>query len=816
MSYLPELTQYEENNKELSPSSSVGSTPASGTKNSKITADGKNGGIGEGKQKHGRRAARACKSCHSLKVKCTPADENSPNGPCMRCVNSKRKCEIDPNQTRKRRKKAEMYEANSNSSSSIQEKTIHELQEQVKKLKQQLDMQLQYGSEASPLTSSIGNLDSEITVLRDFNTSKLTLMSNTLRDTADRRNSLMRASESWDIIKSGLITIDEARERFEIFKSRLIEPYYFVHIPRDMTIEELRESQPFLFLGIMSVTNTIYTKSTDLNVTLAIDNAAIQSIVLEVLVVGSKSVELIKTLILLCLWYNTPELFKNRRNHLLNTLSVSMLHDLGFVGRPFLGYDSSSNATNSEFGNIEFSRLIVTLYFSTVCICITLRRRIYVKWTPQVEESCVSLENSTNKEHVRVALFLRLSQQLEQIYLVVHAPDFSEKKPSFSKYIVRGVQNKLNEIKAKISPDDHVFLGYFYTVEAYLYEPIFGNILDSDKGITDTLFQVDAMRNLNNCVTACLNALDEFNKLSINSVATLPLVYASRIIYTVGILLKLRYLMLSIPSLHDKGLVPDNIIFTIQCLTNLIDQSTIVHPFNHILKKTRLVLQLFIQAYASQIQELFRKKADHQNSRNNMGYSGKDFSEIEGLTRLFKKSGSVSASNGIDYHAQVPLDILSYAASYRKSFPNQPDFADHRNSQSVPPIESSRQPLTSSIPQNYSSSDLNATEGMNNMNPNFNNNSNATPAAPNPVNLSLLLKDNSMQTSGTDPSQTRTMNMDSVNNLGNSVPLANPDQLENLYDEFWSDLINTDADKINFSNYSNKNAPVYDDVFFMP
>lgn len=50
------------------------------------------------------RRSIACKSCHALKVKCTPSDPLDPGKPCIRCLNANRKCEIDLNQTRKRRK----------------------------------------------------------------------------------------------------------------------------------------------------------------------------------------------------------------------------------------------------------------------------------------------------------------------------------------------------------------------------------------------------------------------------------------------------------------------------------------------------------------------------------------------------------------------------------------------------------------------------------------------------------------------------------------------------------------------------------------
>lgn len=51
-----------------------------------------------------RRRAVACKSCHTLKVKCIPSDPNDLSSPCVRCIKTKRICEIDVNHTRKKRK----------------------------------------------------------------------------------------------------------------------------------------------------------------------------------------------------------------------------------------------------------------------------------------------------------------------------------------------------------------------------------------------------------------------------------------------------------------------------------------------------------------------------------------------------------------------------------------------------------------------------------------------------------------------------------------------------------------------------------------
>ena len=112
---------------------------------------------------------------------------------------------------------------------------------------------------------------------------------------------------------------------------------------------------------------------------------------------------------------------------------------------------------------------------------------------------------------------------------------------------------------------------------------------------------------------------------------------------------------------------------------------------------------------------------------------------------------------------------------------------------------------------------------MNNVNTEYNQHINANPVPHHAVNnLGSLLNDNSIRNNpGFNQATNNNMDIDNTNsndtNINNSSSgMVNLDQLENFYDEFWSDLINTDSDKFNFGNYSNNTAPLYDEVFFMP
>lgn len=660
-----------------------------------------------GKSKSSRRSV-ACKSCHGLKVKCTPSDIHNPSSPCVRCLNTSRKCEIDLNQTRKRRKKAEIINeknallaktvekspavppdrAAGTASTDIETEpevdTIAKLQNKIKMLEARLELLLQpqqtrsrlgngrfnmadpaENFDSPPFVSKV-DLESEIQMLSDIS-SKLTDLTSEMKAVADRRAFLLKDGTSPDMISNNIITLEEARERLHIYKTKIYAAHPLVEVPDDMSVEELQEKQPFLLNSIMSVSNATYDNSDDVDKSLKLDNFALQKLTIEVMVLGTKSDELIKSLLLLCLWYNTPELFRHRRYHLLNTISVTMLHDLGIISRPSYSYKNEDGAItvnqNNSFHNTEYRSLILILYFTTVSICLILRRTIYVKWTPYVEECCIYLENTKIKRWVELARFARLSNLLDKIHHVLHCPDFSERRNSL--YIISEFQNLLNIIRSHIREDDYSCLAYYYSVVAYLHEPVFGGVFAKD-GESLTLSE-KSVKSIWNCTNASLDALRIFNILTPKQIATIPLFYVSRVTYTAGMLLRLRYLIISLPSHIEKDLVPQSALLEVQKTNKLIHEATIAHGSNHFLKKTRLVMQLFIQTYATQAIELLRRSNDPP--RNIPPMKG-DMSDVDKLARMFipRPYGNKPTSSEDEevFNSPIPLDILSYAATYRR------------------------------------------------------------------------------------------------------------------------------------------------------
>ncbi len=87
-------------NKKEKPSSATPTTSASTTKKDN----------GASKPAPSRRRAVACKSCHTLKVKCIPSDPDDLSSPCVRCIKTRRVCEIDTNYSRKKRKQPQQQQ----------------------------------------------------------------------------------------------------------------------------------------------------------------------------------------------------------------------------------------------------------------------------------------------------------------------------------------------------------------------------------------------------------------------------------------------------------------------------------------------------------------------------------------------------------------------------------------------------------------------------------------------------------------------------------------------------------------------------------
>lgn len=504
-----------------------------------------------------------------------------------------------------------------------------------------------------------------------------------IRVVSSKRQQLLQKDRMKDAISAGIISVDAARQRLQLYREKLYPAHPLVEIEDSVTVEMLIRDQPFLFNAIMTTTTILVEDARDQDMSLTLENHAMEGIVNEVMVAGTKSVELLKALILLSLWYNSPEFFKLRRYHIFNCVAVTLLHDLGIFNRSSVTFSSDAkliHKNDENYKSLEYRSLILILYFSTVSICLILRRTVFVRWTPYVNESCEVLEQMGEQKYRTLAMFLRLNHQLERMHNLIHSHEYAE-KPRLSKYIRAEFQTNLAIIKARMSPDDHRHLAYYYSVEAYLYQPALPDVQWAGTNVGNfPKLDSGTLSAIAHCTASCLFALDEFAKLLATEIAGLPLFYSSRIIYTAGILLRLRYLILSLPSHIEKEMVPKYAILTIQKLSKQFREAQSKFPCNFFLKKMGIILQLFIQTYVTQVMDLLKK---------NDGYTSTSFKSppisiadrddlVHVATTLQGVTGNLITDPQGPSTTTLPLDLLSFAAAaFRNNSeqkePNKPE-----------------------------------------------------------------------------------------------------------------------------------------------
>lgn len=524
---------------------------------------------------------------------------------------------------------------------------------------------------ASPMFVQKLDLEREMTYLCEEDMSLSEILQE-IRTCADRRHELLDSGEPCDVVSLGIISHDEAQVRLDLYRNHLYAAHPLVEIAPSVSVESFMADQPFLFNTIMAISSMVAQRNFDRDTNLRLENHAVHKIVTEVMVAGTKTVEMLKSLILLSLWYNSPEFFKLRRYHILNCVAVTLLHDLGIVNRTTYAYnvnDRQLQRSGDDFSSLEYRLLILILYFSTVSICLILRRAIFVKWTPYVNECCTVLENTGDEKYRQLAMFLRLNHELERIHHIVHAPEAYDSKIRLSRYSLAEFQTNLAIIKSRLRPDDHLHRAYYYLVEAYLHQPILTGLQVNGASPDGCAHRLDAetLSAIAHCTASCLFAMDEFNQLLPGEIAGLPLFYCSRVIYTAGMLLRLRYFILSLPSHVEKELVPRYAIVVILKLHHHVGVASKNFPGNNFLKKMRLILILFIQTYVTQVMDLLKKTDDDMPASFRLGlltHSNKRaLAQMAVLLRKQGDLGNMITDDGQMAGPPLHLDLLSFAAA---------------------------------------------------------------------------------------------------------------------------------------------------------
>lgn len=409
-----------------------------------------------------------------------------------------------------------------------------------------------------------------------------------------------------DVVSQGLITKQEAARRLVIYRTKFYKYYPLVAVDEKESVDDVRRKHPVLFLTIMSIVSPLVeSKSrfensenntspqsnntfTDYDLAVILNHHAIDTIVYEIMILGRKTLELLRCLLLVNLWYNTPEMFHQQKAHLITHMAITMAIDLGLSG----GYSNScspppnpsSAGVNRTREHIKYDRLIrphvlqdpltnecrklwLCVYICSINVSTVIKKPVYMMWSKYTEECCEILEKSPHSDERRVATIARLNHTLEQLTYSLQSadtrypPDINDPRTqSLFRYFEMQIKD---QTQMDVFNQSKLFATSFYAIQSVLHESVMYSALNERFGRTPfseyslavgdpkLTSSVAAVNALGWCYSSAINLVSIFLNLSHDEMACMPLSSYSRMVFGVSILLKLRTLYYTVPRMKD-------------------------------------------------------------------------------------------------------------------------------------------------------------------------------------------------------------------------------------------------------------------------
>lgn len=429
-----------------------------------------------------------------------------------------------------------------------------------------------------------------------------------------------------------IISKEEALFRLNLYRNELAGSFRvpFVKVSKETTVDELRTEKPTFFTIIMAAVSVIMTSSdTTQETNMKLEGLVLHLLTHQIFKTNTKSVELIESLVTLCLWYNFPEWSSKTRYHIFNYICCCLTRDLGptYVNRSF-GMFSGEDPSKRK---LEFktplemaengSRLTLLTYISGLNTCIFLRQSIQTRWSSLTKTACQSVMDNISlqdelydaKEDETLVIFAKLNSILEKIHIFLHEMDETRDDlddlvfiDEHIKSLIYSFQTQLENIFDQIPKDSNKVLSFFYTVEAYLHEYVINIFIRKlvNKSVKEPIPE-EISKAFLRCHTCCVTSLEMFLKLTPKLVASLPLFHMSRIIYTVGmLLLKLKYLVVASSSFNHLEQYTDGTVELVHQVSKLLKETSKIYSFNNYLYKWQYVVALFAQTYATKVKDV--------------------------------------------------------------------------------------------------------------------------------------------------------------------------------------------------------------------
>lgn len=442
-----------------------------------------------------------------------------------------------------------------------------------------------------------------------------------------------------DVISQGLITLDEAQERLHKYRVHLFKQYMLIEVPEELTLEILRRENPLLFLTVMAVTGVTLRGHDVKEVCVTIQNQAIDAVIYETMLLGRKNLEILKCLILLNLWYNTPETYHHQKTHLITHLCTTLAVDLGLGGTPFESQQSNSMKYDrlvrpdvlQNPRTAECRKLWLCVYISSVHVSMIIKRPVYLMWSRHTEECCKILEQPDRSlMERRVAGIARLHHLTEEIACALQSMD-SQTPPDLNdprtQFIIKEFEHKLKVLEDRANLKSHSFRTAVHTVHILLHEFVMYVPISEHLGrspYSEYSLAVGTMRLSTStaqaigwCYSGAIKCLELFASQTVEEFAMMPLFSYMRMAFSASTLLKLRTLYLTTPDFHQVCTIKSASLEPINRLIDKLDCVIAEYPFANIAVNFCFVLHVLICHFDRQLHYFYNPTDRYQMAPSN-------------------------------------------------------------------------------------------------------------------------------------------------------------------------------------------------------
>lgn len=512
------------------------------------------------------------------------------------------------------------------------------------------------------------------------------------------------ASLETDVVSTNVLSRETAQMRFDLYKNDFNRKFPMVDFMEYPLLDDMRRHRPILFLTMMSITSVVIEGKDKVEQSLTLYNLCMDCLIYETMILGNKTLELLKCLLLVNAFINTPETHQHQKTHLITHLCTTMAIDMGLGGvniepqhsagirydrilRPYLLINPHT---------YECRKLWLCVYISSINLSMIMKRPVYLMWSKYTEECCELLERpETSQYDKKIAKVARINHLHEEITSSLQSED-PKIPPNFNdprtRCLVRYFQHKLNQVAASPEGEFSVSDTALNVVQIYLHESALYTSLNKSYGrvpfsefslaLGTMEITVHSAQAIGWCYSSSTQCLSLLSKLDIMDLTMMPIFCFTRICICAATLLKLRTLYLTTPTFAQICTVEQEALEPIDIIIQKLEQVIEKYPGAHFAPNFCFVLHVLICHFDRQLYTFFNssdKLQTREASAPLMKLSSQMSKKTVDAARATVKS--TNGSSNVQPHANgstspshlappqqpmslgSPLDILSSVAS---------------------------------------------------------------------------------------------------------------------------------------------------------